>query len=112
MAKHKFIDGMMELSGFGGDYEKTCRRLVCKGADWMEEHPNARINFSEYKQVFGIAIADGRDSEKLLQYITENESDLTGAMIHQACIHLSYIKVHGWDSYVKKMIEMENKKAG
>ncbi len=35
--------------------------------------------------------------------MTKGENDLTGAMVHQACIHATTIKDKGWNWYVNEM---------
>ena len=36
--KYAFTPEMREISGFGGDYEQTCRNMLAAGLRWLDEH--------------------------------------------------------------------------
>lgn len=107
MSKYVFTDEMAEISGFGGNYEAACRRMIVAGLEWLDSHPEADPKFHGYKDVFGILTEDNDDAKALSNAITKDEPDITGAM-HQAAIqHIIWIKKNnkegksGWERYVE-----------
>ena len=98
------IKGIVSISGFGGDYEATCQKMLQRGYEWLQNHPNAKLKAHTYSGIYGILECDNKETEKLSDYITR-DTDCTGAM-HQAVMqHLLYIYHNGldkWKSEVKK----------
>lgn len=111
MSKYQFTDKMGELSGFGGGYEAACRRMVIKGVEWLDEHKHADLSVSALKNTFGFVSPDSSDAKDLEKAFTKDEDDLTGAMVHQAWLHLLFIQKNGWKKYVEKMEEPDEKSA-
>ena len=108
--KYEFTAGMGEISGFGGGYEEVCRRLVINGTTWLDENPEANLEFKGYQGVYGIIEADSKDATSLHTAMTEGEDDVTGAMMHACTHHVLAIKEHGWDDYVSKMSKTDRGK--
>lgn len=103
-SKYQFTPAMQEISGFGGGYEETCRRMLAAALTWLDEHPEADPKFAGYKDVYGV-ISDENDDAKALSKAAVDASggDCTGAM-HQAIISSAmWIREHGWDKYVEQM---------
>jgi hypothetical protein len=110
MSKYQYTDDMKEISGFGGEYEEACRKMVVAGAEWFDEHPTAEPKFKGYKNVFGIIMEDNEDARALSDAVVKPSDDCTGAM-HQAAIgHVLYIHKHGWEKYVEKMKQSKTEK--
>lgn len=103
MSEKKFVEGMSEISGFGGSYEVECRKMILNGVKWLKSHPDADPIFKGYENVYGICMADNEDSKEFDKAIMKGIEDATGAM-HQAVIsHIFFIKANGWDKYVEMM---------
>ena len=100
----EYTQKMSEISGFGGRYEETCRKMVLAGLDWLDKHPLAEPKFHGYKNIYGIIEEDNPIAKQLSKALVDaSEGDCTGAM-HQATVsHVLWIKEHSWEEYVKKM---------
>ena len=96
--------GMGEISGFGGGYELTCRKMLRAGLRWMKENPDAEPQFKGYKGIYGIIDTDNEAAEQLSEaVVSASGGDCTGAM-HQAVIsHCLMIAQHDWDWYCEQM---------
>lgn len=108
MSDFEFTDDMGEISGFGGSYEEACRSMVVAGAEWLDENPEADIEWSEFEGVMGVAIPENGDAEDLQRVMSEAAEEVgdeppSGAMMHAATRHVAHVSVHGWDSYVETM---------
>jgi hypothetical protein len=95
---------MAEISGFGGSYEATCRKMLKSGLKWLDVHPEADPVFHGYKGIYGICVEDNEDAKALSKAIIDaSNNDATGAM-HQAVISsILWIKKNSWKEYVAKM---------
>jgi hypothetical protein len=102
-AKYEFTPEMREISGFGEEYEATCRAMLKAALEWLDAHPKAEPKFHGYKNVYGIIEEENDDARELSKAAIKPHC--TGAM-HQAVIsHALVIRKHGWDWYVRKMSE-------
>ena len=103
MAKYEFEDGMSEVSGFGGTYEKSCRKMIKAGLEWFDVHPEADPQFKGYEGIYGIISVDNEDAQELSNAVLASVDDCTGAM-HQATIgHILHAHDVGWMTYVEEM---------
>lgn len=103
MIKYEFEEGMSEVSGFGGSYERACRKMIKAGMEWFDEHPEADPQFGGYEGIYGIISMDNDDAKKLSKAVTASVDDCTGAM-HQATIgHILHIQKVGWKTYIEEM---------
>ncbi len=106
--KYEFTREMGEISGFGGDYEEVCRKMLLAGVKWINKNPNLKLEFTEYQNVFGIINSKNENAKNLEKAILKAvKGDCTGAMLHAVISHLIYIKKNGWENYVKEMIKRE-----
>ena len=98
--KYQYTDDMGEISGFGGDYEQTCRNMVVAGLEWLDSNPNSDPQFHGYKSIYGVITEDNEDAKKLSDAVVNaSGGDCTGAM-HQATIsRILWIRKNGWDKY-------------
>jgi hypothetical protein len=103
-SNYEWQEGMGEISGFGGGYEETCRKMLFAGLKWLDDHPDADPKFHGYKGVYGILGDDNEDAKALSEAVIAGSGyDCTGAM-HQAVVgHCLFIRENGWDKYVKSM---------
>jgi hypothetical protein len=101
---YEFTPEMGEISGFGGGYEETCRKMLKAGMEWLDANPKAEPQFHGYKGIYGIIEEDNADAKALSDAVVAGSGgDCTGAM-HQAVIGAClYIRKNGWDSYVREM---------
>jgi hypothetical protein len=102
--KYIFEEGMAEISGFGGGYEETCRKMLKAGLEWWDQHPDADPKFHGYIGIYGRITEDNKDAKALSKAVVKGANgDCTGAM-HQAVItSIAWIREYGWKKYVKKM---------
>jgi hypothetical protein len=109
-----YTSQMGEISGFGGGYEVTCRRMVLAGVEWLANNPNASPEFAGYKNIYGVINEENADAKSLSSYITADAitgGDCTGAM-HQASIsHIMFIRKNGWEKYCEEMSKPDDKQA-
>ena len=103
---------MGEISGFGGGYEETCRKMALAGMQWFDEHPDADPKFHGYRGITGVISEDNDDAKALTDAImAASGGDCTGAM-HQACVsHALAYKRLGWDGYRAEMLKREEEPA-
>jgi hypothetical protein len=107
--EYTYTEEMGEISGMGGDYEKTCQNMVIGGVKWFEEHPNADPHFYGYKGIYGLCLEDNEDAKALTRAVVEAAGEFgpSGAM-HQATIaHILHIKQVGWQKYTEEMKERD-----
>lgn len=104
--KYEFTPEMGEISGFGGGYEDTCRKMLSAGLEWLDEHPESKPEFHGFKGVYGLILEDNEDAKALTKAVVDaSDGDYTGAM-HQAVISsIFWIRKNGWSAYVAKMSE-------
>lgn len=103
MNKYEFEDGMTEISGMGGTYEKACRKMVKAGMEWFDKHPKANPLFSGYEEICGIIYSDNEDAKKLSDVVGTVVDGCSGAQ-HQAAIgHIMHAHKVGWVKYVEEM---------
>jgi hypothetical protein len=109
MSKYQYTPAMDEISGFGGGYEETCRKMVIAGVEWADKKGNANPTWKESPQVTGITIDENDDAKELQKVMCEaSGNDCTGAMM-QACMnHVLYVMKNGWDKYVETMSKKES----
>jgi hypothetical protein len=75
-----------EISGFGGQYEQTCRDVVDFIVSTLTEHPLL-------------------SEKRLRELIIKKFPDLSGAQFHTTLRHAEFIFFNGWADYVRAMNE-------
>ncbi len=108
IAKYKFVEGMGEISGFGGDYEKACRVMLDSGLQWFDEHPDADPKFQGNDAVYGLIIEDNDDAKALSDAVTKHIDGCSGAMHHAVVGACLWIRKNSWDAYVAQMTKETN----
>ena len=98
---------MGEISGFGGDYEKTCQAMLEAGVKWLEANKDKKkdLKGKSFKNVYGIFEVTSDAAKAMEKAVMESVKGqgATGAM-HQAVMdRLFYIAKDGWDKYVERL---------
>jgi len=110
VSKYRFNDDMQEISGFGGNYEACCRRMLAAALEWLDANPQADPQFSGYKNIYGVINEDNEDAKALSRAALDGAGEYgpSGAQ-HQAVITTAlWIKANGWwPAYVKQMTHPE-----
>lgn len=93
----EFTEAMNEISGFGGYYERCCRRAVTVGAAWCITHP-AVFDPIQVEQALRAAEVTTDDGRKVPLY-----DELSGTQLGVAMHHIRFIAEHSWNEYREKM---------
>jgi len=99
-----------EISGFGGGYERMCRKMLIAGLRWLEQNPKAEPRFLTYKNIYGVIHEDNKDAKVLSKIVVDaSKGECSGAM-HQAVIgSCLWIKANGLEKYLKEMNKRDKK---
>lgn len=103
MTRYRHTPDMGEISGFNGDYEECCQRMLEAGMKWLNEHGNADLRAKGLKDVYGLLMPDTPETEELSEAITGAVEDCTGAMHHAVMSRLMFIAKNGWDKYCEEL---------
>ena len=116
----QWTEDMGEISGFGGGYEAVCRAMMLASIRWLDEHPDANLQYEGFKNVFGLVCERSPDAEALEKAMMDapvflNEAKIhehardncTGAMYHAIVTHCLAYKRLGWDEYCRQLRESE-----
>ena len=93
--------GLKEISGFGGEYEEACRKMVKAGVEWLRAHPNADLRCKYTPNIFPDLWDGTPDFQEFQDAIAHSVDDCTGAMVCAATHHALLIHKNGWDEYAK-----------
>lgn len=107
MSEFAFTDDMREISGFGGEYEAACRKMVLAGVEWLRNNPQETPEIKEIPGVFGLTKPGNLAGQKLEDAIDAAVPDCSGAMSHAALLHVLFIRKNGWPAYVESMSRKE-----
>ena len=77
--------GLGEISGFGGEYEDTCRKMVKAGVDWLRKNGKP--------ETMG----------PIMDACAASVPDCTGAMAGASAQHAFFIYANGWEKYCENM---------
>ena len=95
-----FLSGFSEDENNPCDYELECQRMVIRGVQYLDKHPNLVKKIADEKlDVFDDALKGMTD------FMIEGEDGQTGAMVSQSVRHAYYAKKAGWDNYIKTITE-------
>lgn len=96
------------LSGFSEgdeicDYELECQRMVSRGVQYLDEHPEIFTMISNG----GVSSTDRRlhDMIDFMCKGGDDEGGQTGAMVSHTVNHSYYAKKIGWEKYIQKLTE-------
>ena len=117
----EWTDDMGEISGFGGEYEAMCRRMVKAGVEFWDAQDAAFERgerptkfepvFHGFKGVTGLCMEDNADAEALTAAIVGVDSGLTGAMHHAAVMHVIAFRLWGAERYCEELRNRERAEA-
>ena len=102
MRAYRHTPEMGEISGFGGDYEETCQRMLSAGVQWLAPR-EATITVREYEGVTGIVKLEGNDTEELSRVVIAAGEGCSGAQHHAVMSRLAWIARYGWVAYVEAL---------
>lgn len=105
--KYQYTDKCREISGFGGEYEDTCRKMVIQGIEWLTSHSETNPAFRSLKNVIGLCFSENEDGEALHTAMTAGFEGLTGAMVHTCTNHVLAANKIGWEKYIEEMEKQE-----
>jgi hypothetical protein len=92
----------LDISGFGGGYEKACQTMLTRGLKWGSEHVVGELKYQGYEGVFGLLMAKGNAAKDLDRAILADRIDATGAM-HQAVVeNLMFIFNRGYVAWLQE----------
>lgn len=97
-----FLSGFSEDQNNPCDYELECQRMVIRGVQYLDEHPELFEHLST-KQT------NAYDSrlKGMTNFMTEGEIGQTGAMVSHSVSHAYHAKKMGWDNYIKTITEKD-----
>jgi hypothetical protein len=107
--KYAWVEGMGEISGFGGTYEEACRRMLRAGLEWLDANPEASPVFEEFRNVYGLVREKNEDAIQLGKAIAAAAPDCTGAMMQAVVHHCLFVRKNGWNAFVEGMTKRERK---
>jgi hypothetical protein len=93
----EFNEAMNEISGFGGYYERCCRRAVVAGATWCAAHPHL-FDAEQVESAIRKSEMITDDGRKVLL-----GDELTGTQLAVAMYHIRFIAQQGWNQYAQAM---------
>lgn len=104
-----WTDDMGEISGFGGEYEEACRRMVCAGVDWFLINGHQCVP----NPVGGFLFAADEKTAKVNHdafraAVDAAEPSCSGAMSGAAASHAAGIFWRGWEDYAREMRARKN----
>lgn len=100
-----FLSGFSKDENNPCDYELECQRMVIRGVQYLDEHPDLVKKIADEKlDVFDDALKGMTD------FMIEGEDGQTGAMVSQSVRHAYYAKKTGWDNYIKTITEKDEQK--
>jgi hypothetical protein len=107
MNKYQYTDKCAEISGFGGDYEEICRKMVIAGAEWLDKHPNANINIANFNGLLWPILPRTDDLQELENVMNNTERGHCSIFMIQLSIGYVYCARRlGWDTYIWNLEEL------
>ncbi len=93
------------ISGFGAksDYELACQKMVIAGATYLDQTPDSKPSFDQYKNIYGITTNENEDMKALQKVMLDAVKDCSGAMMQACTNHVLYIHKNGWNKYIKEI---------
>lgn len=103
-----FISGFSEDDNNPCDYELECQRMVVRGVEYLDEHPE----IAELVDAGGVKVFDDV-LKPMINYMClheedpEKSGDQTGAMVSGAVRCSFFAKKKGWDYYINLITTKE-----
>lgn len=108
MSKYSYPENARELSGFGGGYEESCRKMVVAGMEWIDAHPNCDLSYKEFEGIYGMTTDESDDMKEMqtqMNIVINNAA--SGAMMQCCSGHIMFAHKNGWDKYMEEMTSEE-----
>jgi hypothetical protein len=103
---YRHTSDMGEISGFGGDYEEQCQKMLEAGVKHIEERrlSGDDVKLSGIVGVFGLCFPENQPTKDLEKAVVDSVGgDLTGAMHQAVMMRLAYIAKNGWQRYCEEL---------
>ena len=91
-----------DISGFGGGYEALCQKMLKNGLKFLRQRePFDWSGYKQFKGIYGICTAEGKDAKELDKAIMEGVEDATGAMQQAVVNHLAALWRFGLEKWLR-----------
>jgi len=102
--QYEWTDEMAEISGFGGEYELSCRKMITTGLEWLEDNDGPIAEFSTGHNVTA-RIDEGTEAtgELRAHMASAVDVDPSPSMLHLCVKQALYAQEIGWDAYVTRL---------
>lgn len=103
-----FLSGFSEDENNPCDYELECQRMVKRGVEYLDEHPELFDEISKGP----VGVSD-KVCELMINFMCSNTDSneenfgQTGAMFHHTVKHAYNAKKLGWDNYIQQITSKE-----
>lgn len=95
---------MGEISGFGGDYELECQKMLDAGVKFLNDYPGKELKMGGYQGIVGMVNFDNLHAKNLEKAMLAACADSpTGAMVEAVAKRLFFINIEGWEEYCKQV---------
>lgn len=109
---YRHTPDMGEISGFGGWHEACCQDMLEAGVKWLSQRPDAQLEGSTFKQIFGVLTAESDDAKDMERAVlSAAKGERTGAMHHYVMSRLFWISKNGWQAYCEELRKREREGA-
>ena len=99
-----FLSGFSEDSNNPCDYELECQRMVIRGVQYLDENPDV------FELISNIPVKTSDKIVKpMIDFMCYPEDGQTGAMIDHTVKVAYHAKKMGWDEYIRKITEEDDK---
>jgi hypothetical protein len=95
---------MADISGLGGESERTCQQMVTAGVRWLQENEGPTVQISESENVtVRIDDRNGLKNELRTYMIESTDGEPTASLLHVSMKHALYADGIGWETYVSRL---------
>jgi hypothetical protein len=102
--RYEWTDEMDEISGFGGEYEESCRQMVTAGLKWLERNDGPATEFSMGDNVFARIDEEAEATDELRTHMASAvDMDPSPSMLHLCVKHTLYAHEIGFEAYVTRL---------
>jgi len=102
--RYDWINEIGEISGFGGEYEESCRQMVTAGLKWLEQNEGPSTEFSTGDNVFAQIDEEADATDELRTHmVSAVDMDPSPSMLHLCLKHTLYANEIGWEGHVTQL---------
>jgi hypothetical protein len=103
MGKYRRTADMVEISGFGGDYEDACNSMFEAGMEHMVANGlEGKVSVLTSENIYGVFFPGNEATESLSKAVEAARPDCSGAMLYAVMNHLAYVAKNGWEKYCEE----------